>query len=168
MARLPAEWKGDWWGATGFNPASRPRPAKTQDWEGTLAVTAALREGLTDSQPLVRRAAVVGLRRCNDVAVSELLHELMYREMELAVSKEILATLGELKDPHFGDLLSGMITNAVRYGPLLPNAIAAAEQVESDGVTTPLTDLLDAKFGEQLQILSIQALVKLKTESAIP
>jgi putative heme-binding domain-containing protein len=168
MARLPAEWKGDWWGATGFNPASRPRPAKTQDWEGTLGATAALREALTDSQPLVRRAAVVGLRRCHDVAVCELLHELVCRETELAVGKEIVATLGELKDPHIGDLLSCMITNAMRYGPLLPNAVAAAEQVESDGVTAPLTDLLHAKFGERLQILSIQALVKLKAESAIP
>ena len=168
MARQPAGWKGDWWGATAANPASRPRPAKTQDWEGTAAATAVLRESLNDPQLPVRRAAIVGLRRCDDVAAGDLLHPMLSREPDLELAGEILNTLGELKDPQFSEVLVLMSKDATRYGPLLPSAAAAAEKVGGPKVITTLTALVESTGSDSLRILSIRSLANLKAESAVP
>ncbi|HYV28679.1 MAG TPA: HEAT repeat domain-containing protein, partial [Candidatus Eisenbacteria bacterium] len=168
IARQPAEWKGDWWGATGINPASRPRPANTQNWESTPAATVTLREALNDPLPRIRGAAVLGLKRCHDVGSCELLHQLVGRETDPAVANEILTTLGEFRDPQFDQILRFASHDTTRFAPLLPNVIAAAEQVGSPGVVASLTDLVDVKFAEPLRLLSLQALTRLRAESAIP
>src|SRR5262249_21731560 len=89
MARQPSAWNGEWGGATGFNPASRPRPAKTQDWGGTPTAIAALGEALHDSQPMMRLAAVIGLKRCREVSACALLHQMALREPDFGVAREI-------------------------------------------------------------------------------
>src|SRR6185503_2680252 len=59
VARKDPEWKGEWWSSP-YHPALSPRPVRTVEWSGTPIALDALRIGLDDSDPRVRRAAVDG------------------------------------------------------------------------------------------------------------
>ena len=54
-------WDGAWWAT---QPAGSPPPAKTVEWEGTPIVLRAIRDGLKDTTPEIRRAAIASLEDC--------------------------------------------------------------------------------------------------------
>src|SRR3989475_8013831 len=70
-------WKGEWWA---YHPVHAPPPRKTEEWAGTESVLEALRAGLEDPQPRIRRASVEGLREARDVASLPKLRELFLKE----------------------------------------------------------------------------------------
>ena len=92
--RRPA-WKGEWWA---YHPALSTPPAKTENWEGTPTVLAALRGGIADADPGVRLAAVEGLREAGAADVAPVLRARFLDEPDPGVRLALLSALGTFRD----------------------------------------------------------------------
>ncbi len=102
------EWSGQWFGT---NPLAGAMPRKTVDWnpEGMNAVLTGLIKGLRETDPMVRRQAIVGLAGVGERALPMLRNvvELEPDPVNLTVAARALGGLRDLKAvPSLGKLLS--------------------------------------------------------------
>ena len=117
LYRQPPAWKGEWWA---YHPVNLPRPARTVAWAGTDGVRAALRGGLADRQPLVRRASIDGLRETGDASTAPRLRETVSPGDGYRGAPERLAGPGCLQG-HRGRGAGGRLP---RRSPILADAAA--------------------------------------------
>ncbi|HXX93339.1 MAG TPA: HEAT repeat domain-containing protein, partial [Planctomycetota bacterium] len=153
--RMPAPWKGQWWGT---QPAAQPRPLKTVDYGGTKMAVEAIRAGLADPNPAVRRVAVEGTLATRDLGSGAALRELFARESDLEVKKSVLRAQGTLKDPAAADEIAG----ALRDPALQPEAVGTAEAIGGPALARALGELVETTGS----IPGMEALGRLKTGGA--
>jgi HEAT repeat protein len=68
LARKLPQWKGEWWA---YHPALGAPPRRTEEWEGTARVLAALRAALDQPDREVKLAALEGLEQAGDRDAAE-------------------------------------------------------------------------------------------------
>ncbi len=162
--KIPA-WRGEWWA---YHPVNSPPPAKTEQWEATALVHAALREALSDRAWRIRRAAVAGVEEAKLADAAPNLRAMFRAETDVELKRGILATLGALKDAASAELLAVLFGSAKSEAVFLPDAIAAAEQIGSPDTSALLVNFLKSRPREKALLLeSIAALGKLKADGAV-
>jgi putative membrane-bound dehydrogenase-like protein len=153
--RMPAPWKGDWWGT---QPAGRPRPPKVVEYPGTKVVLEALRAALGDARPEVRRAAAESAALTKDAEAAKGLRELFARETDVEVRKAILKSLGAIKDAAASEL----VASAFKDPALLVEAANAAEQIAGPGLIKILAELAETASSPEILAPALGALGRLK------
>ncbi len=121
-------WDGKWWAT---QPAGSPPPAKTVVWPGTSIVLAAIRDGLKDSTPEVRRAAIASLEVAPDPEAVGALTDMFARESDIPTRRAILHALATSKSPAAMDVTTGIFKDPSHNAELVPDALGVAESVNS-------------------------------------
>ena len=155
LHRMPAAWKGQWWGT---QPAGQPRPPKVVEYPGTKLVLESLRAALGDPTPSVRRAAVESVAVTRDAQASATLRDLFARESDVEVQRSILRSLGAVKDQAAAEL----VASAFRQPELLTDAAAAAEQIAGPTLIKMLADLAESSTAPEILAPALGALGRLK------
>jgi len=163
--RKKPAWKGEWWA---YHPVNSPPPEKTDEWEGSAIVQSVLRDALRDSELIVRRTAVDGIREAKVTDAAPKLREMFRAESDGDLKRGILAALGALKDAGSVELLGVVISNAKDNAELLDAAVAAAEQLATPEAVTVLRKLLNPPPADRAILLkTIIALGRIKANSAV-
>ncbi|HLY10101.1 MAG TPA: HEAT repeat domain-containing protein, partial [Planctomycetota bacterium] len=153
--RIPAAWKGQWWGT---QPAGQPRPPKVVEYAGTKLVLESLRAALSDPAPAVRRAAADSVAATKDAQAAAALRDLFAKEADVEVKKSVLRSLGAIKDPAASEL----VASAFRQPELLSDAAAAAEQIAGPVLIQKLADLAETATSPDILAPALGALGRLK------
>jgi len=153
--RMPAPWKGDWWGT---QPAGRPRPPKVVEYPGTKIVLEALRGALGDAKADVRLAAAESVALTKDVEAAKTLRELFAKESDVEVRKGILKSLGAIKD----SAASELVASAFKDPALLVDAANAAEQIAGPALIKILAELAETATSPEILAPALGALGRLK------
>ncbi|QDV37781.1 Cytochrome c [Tautonia plasticadhaerens] len=156
--RRPA-WKGEWWA---YHPALTRPPAKSEAWDGTPTVLAALREGVADPDPGARLAGVDGLRDAGATDVAAELRSRFPGEDDPGVRRALLAALGAFRDEGSRGLIAAVLRDP-RTGPgLAAEAIDAAGRVGGEDVAEAVRGLLGRRPGDpSFRVAAIDALGRL-------
>ena len=173
LHRMPAEWEGLWWrlGPLGYIEDAREataRPPKTRDWAGTPAVTAALRAGLDDPNPLVRRAAVENATIAMGPATVERLVRLFDDPAAAGDRPAILTDLGSSRDARATALVLAVLRRHSEHADLLLAAIAAARQQAGSLAKDALARLVAAEIAPGPLIAALRATGELEVADAVP
>jgi putative membrane-bound dehydrogenase-like protein len=155
LHRMPAAWKGQWWGT---QPAGQPRPPKVVEYAGTKLVLETLRAALGDPAPSVRRAAVESVASTKDAQAAATLRDLFAKESDADVKKSILRSLGAIKDQAAAEL----VASAFKQPELLTDAAAAAEQIAGPTLVKMLADLAETATSPEILAPALGALGRLK------
>ncbi len=126
IARRPPAWKGEWWA---YHPFRLKPPAKTESWEATPRVSAALRRGLDDGDPAVRAAAAGGLAVTRDSSAAPRLRDLLAREADRGLQRALIKALGVLGDREALPRIAEILAAADSPDGVVSEAIAAAENI---------------------------------------
>ena len=162
--KIPA-WRGEWWA---YHPVNSPPPAKTEPWEAMALVHAALREALSDRALRIRRAAVAGVQEAKLADAAPNLRAMFRAETDVELKRNILATLGALKDAASAELLAVLFGSAKNEAVFLPDAIATAAQIGTRDTAALLVNFLKSGPGEKALLLeSIAALGRLRADGAV-
>lgn len=166
VARRRPAWKGEWWA---YHPALGTPPAKSEPWAGTAVVLAALREALDDVRPAIRLAGAEGLREAEDRESAGRIRRLFRSDPDPDVRRAALVALGSLRDHEAGGLVAETLRSPESDDELLSSAIAAAEGVGGDDVSTALEALLASdRLRPGLVRPTITALGRLRRAEAAP
>jgi glucose/arabinose dehydrogenase len=117
-------------------------PAKTVEWEGTPIVLDSLRAALNDPNAFLRRVAMEGIREANDLSTPLKLRVLLTRERAQEARRDILQTLGSLRDPESAPLIARVLTSSEEPVEVRAEAVRAAEQIGGDELVGALIRLL--------------------------
>jgi putative membrane-bound dehydrogenase-like protein len=153
--RMPAAWKGQWWGT---QPAGQPRPPKIVEYAGTKLVLETLRAALSDPSPAVRRSAVESVAATKDAQAAAALRELFTKETDVDVKKSVLRSLGAIKDA----ASAGLVASAFKQPELLTEAASAAEQIGGPTLIGMLADLAETATSPEILAPALGALGRLK------
>jgi quinoprotein glucose dehydrogenase len=151
LARTLPPWKGEWW-TSPYHPALSPPPEKTEAWSGTPAALAALRGAVDDPDPLVRKAAVDGLRELKEGGVA--LRARLAVEENVDVKRAILRAIRDVE-------ARGLIEAALADPALEEEAVGAAERIGE-------VALLRARLERGPSDAALRALGRLKAKDAVP
>jgi putative heme-binding domain-containing protein len=157
MHRERAPWDGKWWGT---QPAGHVPPPKDTEWDGTTSVLSEIREGLKDSDPLVRVAAIHAMQIAPDPTAADVLVDMFKKDPSLETRKSVLEALEASKSPAAGPLIEQVLADP--KSPLVPMAIDAAEQVGGKQSTDALLKLAGAGADPKLTASAVAALGTLK------
>jgi putative heme-binding domain-containing protein len=165
-ARRRSAWKGECWA---YHPALGTPPSRSESWAGTAVVLASLREALADARPAIRLAGVQGIREADDRESAGRLRTLFRAERDAVLRQAVLLTLGALHDRESGGLIAEVLGKPEDHASLLAAAIAAAEGVGGEEVSTALAHLIDSEhLGPSLLRPTITALGRLRWAAAAP
>ncbi|MSU37100.1 MAG: c-type cytochrome [Pedosphaera sp.] len=156
-------WTGKWWGTQPVKGSPRP---KTVEWAGTSVVKAAIRNRLTDSDLLVRRAAVEAVAIASDNGAAPTLREMFGRESDSEMKRALVRSLGELKDEGSGALLAGILADPLKNEDLLANAIIAGGKVADPLTTDALIRLTESSTEPETLVLVLSALGNAKSTTS--
>lgn len=129
----PPVWNGEWWA---YHPFRAAPPSKTNAWEGTELIYAALAESLIDAHPGVRRAAVDGLAMFGTEAAGDLLYSRLEPESDPSVIEQIWKALAGLKYAKAG----AYVVAWIRGGDFNASVLALARASKSPAVLDALKD----------------------------
>jgi putative membrane-bound dehydrogenase-like protein len=155
LDRIPAPWKGQWWGT---QPVAQPRPPKVVEYAGTKLVLGTLRAALGDANAAVRRAAVQSVAVTKDAEAAKTLRELFAKETDVDVRKSILRALGAVKDAAAAEL----VASAFKDPALLAEAAGAAELIAGPALIKMLADLAEGGAAPEILVPALGALGRLK------
>ncbi len=139
LHREQKAWNGKWWGT---QPAGNLPPPKEMEWDGTTSVLSEIREGLKDSDPLVRVAAIHAMQIAPDPGAADVLVELFKKDPSVETRRSVLEALGTSKSPAAGALIAEVLADP--GSPLAPAAIEAAQQVGGRQATDALLKVAGA------------------------
>ena len=151
LARTLPPWKGEWW-TSPYHPALSPPPEKTEAWSGTPAALAALRGAVDDPDPLVRKAAVDGLRELKEGGAA--LRARLAVEESVEVKRAILRAIRDVE-------ARSLIESALADPALEEEAVGAAERIGEIA-------LLRARLERGTSDAALRALGRLKAKDAVP
>ncbi len=162
--RKPIPWDGQWWGT---QPAKRPRPEKSIDWEGTPEVLAALRERLVDPVVPVRSEAVTAVAETADPDALAILRDRFAGETDAPIRVESARVFGALKDKEALPLLVASVRDRTSPETLRDASLKSIEAIGSSEALKALLGLLedDALSTEKLPRV-IAALGRFKSAEA--
>jgi putative heme-binding domain-containing protein len=159
-------WKGEWWA---YHPALTPPPAKTEPWEGTPMVLAALRDGIDAPDPGLRRAGVDGLREAGANDDAPALRARFRGEPDPGVRRALIGALGAFRDEGSRGLIAGVLRDPGAKSELKAEAVAAAERVGGEDAGAAVHDALKAaQEGSPLEAAAVAALGRLRYVPAVP
>jgi len=144
IEKKTAPWDGKWWET---QPAKRPRPAKTETWEGTATVAAALERAFAAPQqpPAIRAALAAIVRESRNPALFPRLRAMAAESADAAERASLLALLAELRDADAIPLCRGDLAHAdAPVRAAAATALAALAGAPSRGDLAPLLDDGDA------------------------
>jgi putative membrane-bound dehydrogenase-like protein len=161
IARKDPEWKGEWWPSP-YHPALSPRPVRTVDWSGTPAALAALRAGLDDADPRVRRAVIDGFTELREPAIRPRLRERLGIEQDTAVKGALLRALGVLKDADALELIRTALFEETGPPEMRLHALLAAEEIGGKDAAALVARFLSSNLGSrELKLRAVSAAAKL-------
>jgi putative heme-binding domain-containing protein len=164
--RRQPDWKGEWWA---YHPALTPPPEKTESWEGTSAVLAALRDAIDGADPGVRQAGVQGLREAGAADAAPELRARFRNEPDPQVRRVLLTALGVFRDEGSRGLLAAVLRDPKADRELKAEAVSAAERVGGKEVAEAVLDALQtAQRGSPTETAAVVALGRLKFAPAVP
>jgi putative heme-binding domain-containing protein len=172
LQRMPAPWDGLWWrlGPLGFLEDARDatdRPAKTQEWAGTPAVTAALHAALDDADALVRRAAVEYATVALDQGTVDRLLKLFDDPAAANERPAIMAALGAARDQRASRLAVAVLRRNSGNAEILLSAIRAARQQGNLAAKEALTSLVAREVPPRALAAALEAVGELKVAGAV-
>jgi putative membrane-bound dehydrogenase-like protein len=104
--RKDPPWNGKWWQT---QPAKSPRPPRTDAWEGTEVVVAAISQAFDSKSPEMRAAALAAVRETREptllTRVSDLLEKSPIDAERVAALESLIAIRGDLALPDLAPLL---------------------------------------------------------------
>jgi putative heme-binding domain-containing protein len=124
LALKAPPWNGDWWNTM---PVNSPAPARTEKWEGTPIVAAAMRDSIQDSSPAMRQIAFDWVRSSHDTNAAKLLTIMFERETDAAMRASIIRALPAVDDPASHALVASILEKSNSPVPLVDAAVDAAE-----------------------------------------
>jgi putative membrane-bound dehydrogenase-like protein len=137
--RKALPWNGFWWGT---RPAAGPPPAKTIEWEATKAIVATIHLALSDSNRLVRIAAIDAVKEMKDAEALPILRERFTSEPDLLVKSQIALALGQLKDKAALPALAATLKDSKSPDVLREAALSAVEAIGTEAGAATLVELL--------------------------
>ncbi len=165
IARRPPAWKGEWWA---YHPFRLKPPAKTEPWEGTLQVSAALRRGLDDGDAAVRAAAAGGLAVARQTSAAPRLRELLARETDRGLQSALIKALGALGDRESLPRIAEILDAADSPDGVVFEAIAAAEAIGGDEAAAAVQAFASrGPRTAELHLKAIEALGALQARGAM-
>jgi putative membrane-bound dehydrogenase-like protein len=156
------QWKGEWWA---YHPALAPAPQKTTGWEGTAMAMAALRAGLDDREPVVRKATVDGLALVRDTGSGEQLRKMFAIEADPRVKRSLFRAFGAMKDLEAAGMVAGVLGDERAEAEMFEAAVTAAGEIGDEEFVRPLSDRLNDKNGPRA-IAILNALAKISGDGA--
>jgi len=162
MHHQPPAWKGQWWA---YHPALQPPPEKTVAWSATEIILKAMRDGLQESSPTLRRGCIQALALAKNRASAPALRALYPTETDPATLATILRALGSIQDPQAISLAASALRSN-RDPELTHAAIETAAQIASPEAVQALADFVNTPTESHESLaLAVHALGSLK---AIP
>jgi putative heme-binding domain-containing protein len=159
-------WKGEWWA---YHPALSPQSPKTEVWPGTPSAKAALRAGLDDADPRIRRAAAEGVADAGDTSSARRLRERFSFETDPGARRALLVALGSFRDPGARELIASVLRDPKADAGLKALAVSAAARVGGDDVAAAVASSLDPRsIDPVLKIAAIATLGHLRWAAAVP
>lgn len=151
-----------WWGTQPSK--SKPARSKKNDWSGSSAVLAALREATGAKRPaLIRLAAIRAWREIADPEASALLREIAVNDADNTVRREAVTSLSLTKDKDSVSLFAKIAGDAKSDDALRQEAVKGISAIGSPEAVKQLIDIVAASVtSPELAALSIEALGKLK------
>jgi putative heme-binding domain-containing protein len=163
VARVCEPWDGKWWS---IDPARRPRPARTLDWQGTPQALAGLRLAFVDSDPGVRRAAILAAEGLADARLMPEILQRTFDEQDPELRRTLLELCGKLCKPEEAGVFSILARKsqdldermrALRLGArIAPELIYQTSEWILDQTTTPpelASEALEVLAGIEPKIL---------------
>ena len=147
-----------WWGTM---PARNAPPAKDQEWPGTQTVTEAIHAALSDSNDLVRHAAVQALHDAPDPTVTAILVKMFDSDNDVATREAILAGLGSAKSPATPGLVTRVLADAPHNPDLVPAALDAAQTMGGPEATAAVTKFVGTDNPPEMIVAGLEALARL-------
>lgn len=162
VARRADPYVKGWWGTQPSK--SKPARSKKNDWLGSAAVLAAIREATGAKRPaLIRLAAIKAWREIADPEASALLREIAINDADNAVRREAVTSLALTKDKDSVSLFAKIAGDAKSDDALRQEAVKGISAIGSPEAVKQLIDIVAASVtSPELAALSIEALGKLK------
>lgn len=156
-------WDGKWWAT---QPAGSPPAEKTVVWAGTQIVLDALRNGLKDSTPEIRRAAIASLEVAPDPEAVQALADMFSHESDLTTRRAILHALAASKSPAAIDVVGGVFKDPSQPAPMVEDALAVAESVNTPKAVDAIVAYIDSNPPDVMPAFA--ALERMKATRAVP
>ena len=155
-----------WWGT---QPAKgQPARPRKNDWSGTVAVLATLRDAAGSVNPAVKIAAIKAWRDVIDPAALPILRTLTAPGNDREVRREAVTTLATLKDKEVISLFASIAGDAASEDALRQEAVKGITAIGSPEAIEQLVKIVAADASsEQLTGLAFESLATLKPEGAI-
>jgi putative membrane-bound dehydrogenase-like protein len=158
-------WNGDWWNTM---PANGSPAAKTDKWEGSPAVAAAMRDALQDSAPAMRQISFDWVRSSHDTNAAAMLRTLFEHETDVAMRASILRALPAMNDPRNRALVGSILKNSQAPIPLLEAATEAAHTMGGNEWNADLIHLSEKPASDQVLLNLFQIFGKNKLAETAP
>jgi len=165
LYRKVPPWNGDWWNTM---PVMGAPPAKTQTWEGSPVIAAAMRGALQDSQPAVRQIAFDWVRSSHDTNVAGLLRTMFEHETNVAMRASILRALPAGNDPDSRALIGPILKNPQAPASLLEAALEYAQQMGGNEWNDDLIRLSANPVNDRILVELFQCFGKNKLSQTAP
>ncbi len=163
VARRADPYVKGWWGTQPSK--SKPARSKKNEWSGSSAVLAALREATGARRPTpVRLAAIKAWREIADSAAAALLREIAVNDGDNAVRREAVTSLALVKDKDSVSLFAKIAGDAKSDDALRQEAVKGISAIGSPEAVKQLIDIVaESGTSPELAAMSIEALGKLKS-----
>jgi putative heme-binding domain-containing protein len=144
-------WKGEWWA---YHPVNSPPPSKSDDWEGTPIIEAALSGALTDTNTPVQLAAVNGVGETKLSSAALPLRRIFSSATDLQLKRGILAALGAIRDSASVELLTAVLKEPEKNSALLGSAVVAAGQIGTPESAALLVEFLKSRPADKATVIN--------------
>ncbi len=156
-------WDGRWWAT---QPAGSPPAEKTVVWPGTQIVLDALRNGLKDSTPEIRRAAIASLEVAPDPEAVKALADMFARESDVPTRRAILHALAASKSPAAIEVVAGILKDSSQPAPMVEDALGVAESVNTPQAVDAVVSYVETDPADMMPAFA--ALERMKATRAVP
>jgi putative heme-binding domain-containing protein len=153
LHRKRPAWDGKWWS---IQPAKSGWPARTEAWEGTEPVIAAIRRAFESTDETVRAAALEAVRTTKEAALFPCVRARFEAASDDAERVALMALLAEVRDAESAPIFTRML--AASAPALRVAAVAALDRVQGDAATPAIEPLLrDPDVGVRVAALEVFA-----------
>ena len=164
--RQSRPWDGQWWGT---RPTHSPPPRKELDWEGTAAVLAAIRAGISADAPAVRLAAIAAAAEVPDPASPPILVARLEVDPEPDVRAAAAKAIGTLAYEPALPALTAAIGDLDAPESVREAALSAIGSIGTEAASAELLRLLDSGTLPPERVPTVLAAFgRSKSEAAIP
>ena len=158
-------WNGDWWNTM---PVMGAPPPKTQKWEGSPAVAAAMRQVLPDPQPAVRQIVLDWLRLSHDPGAAGMLRNMFEHETNVTLRAQILSALPPQNDADSRAMIGSILKDPHAPLPLLEAAIDYARKMNGSNFDDDLVRLSEHPANDPILVKLLRCFGEKKLSRTAP